>query len=97
MICFQVGSDDALQLSRQLSKHEGQVKLEDLTNLPKYHAYCRLLIDGMPSQPFSMKTIAPDAIEEDRSAIVREQSRRQFSRLRSTVNEEMEREFEFAA
>ena len=27
--------------------------------LPKYRAYARLLIDGQPSRPFSMRTMAP--------------------------------------
>jgi hypothetical protein len=35
------------------------VKPEDLLNLPRYHAYARLLIDGMPSKPFSMRTLPP--------------------------------------
>ncbi len=59
MISFQVGSDDAEDLSLQLSKHANQVKPTDLTNLPKYTAYARLLINGLPSNPFSMQTLPP--------------------------------------
>jgi hypothetical protein len=31
----------------------------DLMNLPRYHVYLRLMIDGVPSQPFSGRTVAP--------------------------------------
>jgi type IV secretory pathway TraG/TraD family ATPase VirD4 len=54
IIAFQDGTDDAVRLAEQMSKHPGQ-----LTGLPKYTAYTRLLIDGMPSGPFSMATMAP--------------------------------------
>ena len=57
IIAFQVGSDDAVRLAEQMSKHPGQLTPENLTGLPKYTAYMRLLIDGMPSGPFSMGTM----------------------------------------
>ena len=91
MICFQVGSSDAEDLALQLSKFEDQVRAVDLTNLPKYHAYIRLLHDGMPEQPFSMATIEPPEIREDRSAIVREQSNRRYAQLKGRVLAELER------
>ena len=62
MISFQIGSDDAQVLATQLAKHDGQITQQDLTNLPKYTAYARLLINGLPSKPFSMQTISPPAI-----------------------------------
>ncbi len=77
MIAFQVGADDAEVLAEQLSKHPGQLKSQDLTNLPKYTAYARLLIDGMPSNPFSMQTLSPPDITDDRLAVVSERSRRE--------------------
>ena len=43
-----------------MSKHPGQLTPENLTGLPKYTAYTRLLIDGMPSGPFSMGTMLPE-------------------------------------
>ena len=62
MIAFQVGSDDAEFLARQLRKFPDQIMPEDLSNLPKYHAYVRLLHDGMPTPPFSMATFPPKPI-----------------------------------
>lgn len=82
MIVFQVGADDAERFERQLG---GGITIEDLANTPKYHAYCRLLIDGMPSRPFSMTTIAPSAITPLRAAIVRKVSQQHYSRHSAEV------------
>lgn len=80
IIAFQVGTDDAEVLAEQLSKHPDQLMSQDLTNLPKYTAYARLLIDGMPSNPFSLQTLCPPDITEDRFAIVCNRSRREHAR-----------------
>jgi hypothetical protein len=80
LITFQVGTDDAEALAEQLSKHPGQLQSQDLTNLPKYTAYARLLIDGMPSNPFSLQTLSPPPITEDRFQIVCDRSRREHAR-----------------
>ena len=82
---FQVGSDDAEILSKQLSKFFGQLPPRDLANLPRYTAYLRLLINGLPSNPFSMQTTAPVTIECDRSEAVRSASRRQHGRAVARV------------
>ncbi|TXT36014.1 MAG: Uncharacterized protein FD138_1120, partial [Planctomycetota bacterium] len=79
IVAFQVGADDAEPLAEQLSKHPGQLKSQDLTNLPRYTAYARLLIDGMPSNPFSMQSLSPPAVSDDRLAIVSERSRREHA------------------
>jgi len=81
IVSFQVGSDDAEQLAQQLSKHDGQLKQSDLTNLPKYTAYARLLIDGLPSKPFSMATLPPitNDLDPQRGDIVRQVSRRAYA------------------
>lgn len=84
MIAFQVGADDADILATQLSKHPGQLTPQDLTNLPKYTAYARLLIDGLPSNPFSLQTLSPPTNTEDRLAIVSERSRREHARSMKT-------------
>jgi hypothetical protein len=79
MIVFQVGSDDAEDLVLQLRKHRNQILPEDLTNLPKYTAYVRLLQNGMPEQPFSMATLPPAPIVVDRSAVVRRVSNARYA------------------
>ena len=88
---FQVGSDDAELLTRQLRKFPDQITPEDLTNIPKYHAYCRLLQNGMPEHPFSMATLPPEPIEDDRSAVVRRASNQKYARDQATVLAELGR------
>ena len=80
IIAFQVGSDDAEILALQLSKYPGQMQPQDLTSLPKYTAYARILVDGMPSRPFSMQTLPPPVVIDDRFEAVRRTSQRQFSK-----------------
>ena len=81
IVSFQVGSDDAEKLAQQLSKIAGQVTQEHLTGLPKYTAYARLLIEGMPSNPFSIATLPPPSSDADpeRAEIIRRVSRRRFA------------------
>ena len=89
MVAFQVGSDDAELLVRQLRKVEGQITPEDLTNIPKHHAYCRLLQQGMPEHPFSMTTLPPEPIKVDRSSVVRRTSNEKYARPKLTVLENL--------
>jgi len=79
IVAFQVGSDDAAVLSRQLSKFEGQVRPEQLAGLPKYTAYARILLDGLPSQSFSLQTLTPsESFDDVRANIIRDIARRRF-------------------
>lgn len=85
LITFQVGAGDAGVLSEQLA---GDVRSEDLIGLPRHTAYVRLLIDGMPSRPFSMQTLPPPVVNplSLRMERVRHHSRRQFGRSYQEVN-----------
>ena len=53
-IAFQLGATDAELFESQFSK---SITANNMMNVPKYLAYSRLLIDGLPSQPFSSQTI----------------------------------------
>jgi hypothetical protein len=78
LVAFQVGAQDAESISAQLG---GDVTVQDLTALPKHQAYVRLLIDGQPSRPFSMRTLPPPAAGNgERSAVIRRCSRRRYAR-----------------
>ncbi len=89
LLAFNVGPGDAEVLSEQLS---GDVLPADLIALPKYTAYARLLIDGEPSRPFSMRTLPPDegVLDAERSAIIRRTSRRRYNRPAAQVDREIE-------
>jgi hypothetical protein len=88
MVCFQVGSDDAEPLSEQF---EEMVLPKDILSLPKYHAYVRLMIKGIPSKPFSVSTLPPPAITADSTRIetIRRLSRERYAEERKTVEEKI--------
>lgn len=92
IIAFQVGCDDAELLAQQLAKHPGQLHARDLANLPKYTAYVRLLVNGLPASPFSMKTVPPVQSEQDRRQTVQTASRRQFAQPLEIVRQQISNE-----
>jgi hypothetical protein len=56
LISFRLGAHDAAFIAKELAP-----KFEplDLMNLANYDIYLKLMIDGMPSQPFSATTLPP--------------------------------------
>lgn len=54
IIAFLVGTEDAQFLSREMFP---VFSLEDFINLPNYHIYLKLMIDGAPTQAFSALTV----------------------------------------
>jgi hypothetical protein len=90
MISFQIGSDDAEDISLQF---EEMVTPKDILSLPKYHAYTRLMIDGIPSKPFSVSTLPPPKITQDekRIQVLRDLSRERYAEKRSVVEEKIMR------
>ncbi|PIQ76049.1 hypothetical protein COU78_03770 [Candidatus Peregrinibacteria bacterium CG10_big_fil_rev_8_21_14_0_10_49_24] len=96
LVTFQVGSDDAEVFSLQF---EELVMPKDILSLPKYHAYGRLMIDGMPSKPFSIQTLPPpDYVQDDgRVDVLRRLSRERYSEKRSVVEEKIIKWSESAA
>jgi len=58
MATFRVGSTDAEILAKEFVPTFIE---EDLVNLPKYHIYLKLMIDGIASRPFSATTLPPIA------------------------------------
>jgi hypothetical protein len=56
IISFRVGAEDAPYLAQEFQERFDQI---DLTQLGNYHVYLKLMIDGMPSKPFSAVTPRP--------------------------------------
>lgn len=54
LISFRVGAEDAPYLAREFT---GVFDETDLVQLPNHHIYLKLMIDGMPSLPFSAVTL----------------------------------------
>ncbi len=88
MCSFQVGSDDAEDLSLQF---EEMVTQKDILSLPKYHAYLRLMVGGMASKPFSVSTLPPPKPEADpnRIQVIRRASRERYCEKRDIVEDKI--------
>ncbi len=88
MIIFRVGADDADFLEKEF---EPEFTAQDLVNLPNYHVYLKLMIDGITSRPFSATTLPP--IKVDPSSGVKdkiiESSRNLYTRSRKEVEDEI--------
>ncbi|MDP2624793.1 MAG: type IV secretion system DNA-binding domain-containing protein, partial [Candidatus Peregrinibacteria bacterium] len=91
LISFQVGFDDAEYLSQQLAE---VVTPNDLVSLNKYTIYNRIMVEGMPSRPFSADTLSPPEMEGDkmgqREKIIR-LSRERYSKSRVIVEDKIKR------
>ncbi len=88
MISFQIGSDDAEEMSMQF---EEAVTPKDILSLPKYHAYVRLMIDGIPSKPFSVSTLPPPRTSDDSQKVetLLKLSRERYSEKRAVVEQKI--------
>jgi hypothetical protein len=84
IISFRIGLEDALLLSPEFRPAFDET---DLVNLPNYHIYLKLMVDGVTSQPFSGLTLPlPGETLSDSTEIIRE-SRRRYGRLRNEVEQ----------
>ncbi|HMO81179.1 MAG TPA: type IV secretion system DNA-binding domain-containing protein [Pyrinomonadaceae bacterium] len=64
IIVFRIGANDAETISMEFAP---EFKITDFTNLPNYHIYLKLMIDGKISRPFSAVTIRPETLSETAS------------------------------
>ncbi len=86
-ICFRVGAEDGEFLERQFAP---TFTGEDLVNLPNYHIYLRLMIDGVSSRPFSAKALPPIKMQgESLRDVIIENSRRKYTLPIDVVEEKM--------
>ncbi|GBD34438.1 hypothetical protein HRbin35_00158 [bacterium HR35] len=84
IISFRVGPEDAEFLERKFAPVFSKF---DFVNLPNYHAYISLLIDGYPSKPFSLQTIPPNKPNLQQIDLIAELSRVKYG----TPKEEIEK------
>ena len=64
IIIFRIGANDAEVL---VPEFQPEISLSDFTNLPNFHIYLKLMIDGKVSRPFSATTLIPTVSETDSS------------------------------
>lgn len=90
MIIFRVGGDDADFLEKEF---EPEFTAQDLVNLPNYHVYVKLMIDGVTSRPFSATTLPPIKIDLSKGVKdkIIESSRKLYTRSRVEVENEISR------
>ena len=90
MISFRVGGTDAEFLEQEFTPEFVQ---QDLVNLPNYHIYLKLMVDGLTSRPFSAVTLPPLQFEVDpniREKVIRI-SRERYARPRVEVEDKISR------
>lgn len=88
MIIFRVGATDAEFLEKELAP---EFTIEDMVNLPNYHIYLKLMVDGVTSRPFSAVTLPPLALathENNHEAIIKS-SRKLYAKPRQEIEEKI--------
>lgn len=88
--CYRVGATDAEFLEKEFGP---QFTAVDLVNLPKYHMYLKLMIDGLISEPFSatgLPPLMPEELTGNKEKIIAV-SRERYSRERASVEDKISR------
>jgi len=88
IITFRVGSTDAEILAKEFIPTFVE---EDLINLPKFHIYLKLMIDGVASKPFSALTLSPIAIATGSMEKVVKVSRERYAQSRDKIEDKIAR------
>lgn len=88
IVSFRVGSDaDADSLSKKFAPVFDR---EDVLRIPNYNTITQILIGGIPTQPFSMMTLAPlGNPNQELSKALRQLSAAKFGRPKSVVEKEI--------
>ncbi|MEI7497882.1 MAG: type IV secretion system DNA-binding domain-containing protein [Candidatus Falkowbacteria bacterium] len=89
-IIFRIGAADAEKLGPELTPTFTE---EDMLNLPKYHFYIKLMIDGVTSAPFSAQGLPPLTETEKTGNFdkVIRISRERYAKSRDIVEEKIRR------
>jgi len=86
IISFRIGIEDAEFLAKQFYPIFNQ---NDLINLPNYHIYLKLMVDGATSQPFSAITLPPPEKGRSYKESIIKLCREKYSRPRKEVENEI--------
>jgi len=90
MIMFRIGGADAEFLESEFSP---EFVPEDMVNLPNYHIYLKMMVDGVSCRPFSARTLPPFKVQSSTTTAeeITKNSRRLYARPRYIVEEEINR------
>ncbi len=89
IVSFRVGAEDAERLAKEI----GTFAEDDFCNLPRYHIYLRLMIDGIAGDAFSATTLPPEDSSDtaiNAKKIIRV-SRERYATRRSIVEEKIKK------
>ena len=86
LVAMQCGIDDARIMAEQLGE---SVTPQMVAELPRYHAYSRLMMDGAPTRPFAIQTLPPPKRTQSRAEVVRRVSQRAFGCPRTEVEKQI--------
>ena len=90
LIVFRVGATDAEELVKEFTPTFVE---EDLVSLPKYEMYLKLMINGIASDPFSARGLAPLSPEEKTGNVekVIKVTRERYAKERNIVEDKIMR------
>ncbi len=85
---FRVGAQDAETLVPEFTPTFDE---QDIVNIPKYEFYCKLMIDGVASDPFSAKGLPPKTLEQKTNVQdkIIKASREKYSMHRHIIEEKI--------
>jgi DNA helicase HerA-like ATPase len=86
IISFRIGAEDAKYLAQEFAPVFDET---DLINLPNFHIYLKLMIDGQTSQPFSAKTLRLREINTSHKEEIIVNSRNMYTRQRADVERDI--------
>jgi len=86
LISFRIGAEDAKYLALEFSPVFSET---DLINLPNYHIYLKLMIDGITSQPFSAITLPLREINTSHKKQIIDFSRKKYTKPRNIVERDI--------
>jgi hypothetical protein len=87
MSVFRVGVEDAEFLQKQFTP---VFNAQDLIKIENYSAYLRLMVNGMISTPFNIKTYPPNPSDRERMADIKEYYILKNGRAREEIEAEVE-------
>lgn len=88
MLVFRIGAADAAEFETEF---EPTFTPTDLVNLPKYHMYMKLMIDGVSSTAFSAIGLPPATGETNNIEKIVQASRERYARPKKEVEEKIMR------
>jgi hypothetical protein len=86
MAVFRVGTEDATFLE---PKFKPIFSAQDITKLDNYNAYVNMLVNGQPTKPFNLKTLAPEKGNPEIVDSLKELSYVKYGRDRAEVEAEI--------